>query len=658
MNTMTGKYMLYWLIVFLMRRTEEVSGQICSPANMVDGESYNCPDLTSAPGFVQFSSDKVENFASRQCEEGFNWVRWSAGLNSDFTLRTIYAQACCTLGSNIIDAGNIFSSNCGAAGILIGVQNYNAPRQTDVVPPNTDLNAYWGFIGYTVYVNAGVITGVSLFRTGTTIETFSAGVTNSNPITYLCAQGSTINGFSYLLTSNGNGIKSISAICKSTLCSSIQNRQGYECGCTAGSWYNFLLNTCVVCPVGAYSPTNFAVECTPCKIGGNYISSTGVTDTSMLTYTSNGGTSDSCSYNCNAGFGVSPGTGGTCTACVAGRYKSAVDKSECLLCNAGTYTSSSGSTRCTACPGNQYQPNPGSQWCYVCVWVSAAPGKYILDCTPTTESNSRDCPACSAGNILNPPCDQTSTTVPLCQACPPGTYQPNPILSGYGGPAYACQTCLSGFYSASSGAGGCLKCTRKLPSNAAWAPWTSPTSDACPIQCNAGYQLDPSGSVCTACPPGQYTPISSGVRTCVACTLSLSNGYWLRPVLFNSSWNGCPWDCNAGYYANFMTGNCIPCPAGTFTRTGVLRVSDSQAPNICLACSTCSRGATFESVPCTSLTDRQCGTCTNRCNTGFYYRPCTLTADSTCIACKSTCAAGQYMSGACTGTVCAHVLPI
>lgn len=507
---------------------------------------------------------------------------------------------------------------------------------------------YWGFNGYTVYINSGMITGITLLKVGSPSDTRdTAGQTTGVSATYMCAPGSLINGFSYL--PGTTNMKSISALCKSALCSSNHNQFALGCGCSAGTYSSISANTCLACPIGTFSAQNFMTVCTACTGGGVGGSSTRPADTSMVTYTSNGGTQDACSYNCNAGYGVSPGTDGTCLPCTPGYYKSAVDKSSCIQCGPGTYSSASASISCTACPGNQYQPNYASGSCFECFRGNPAPGKYILDCTPTTQANFAPCPACDAGNVLNPPCDPSSITVPVCQACPAGTHQSVAIGLGYAGTAYVCQACPAGTYSSSTGSASCLGCSKQPPANGNWAPWASPVSDACPFQCNAGYQMDASGNVCSACPLGKYTPVSAGTQTCVACTLSLVNGYWLRPVLFNVSWNGCPWDCNAGYYADFKTGNCIPCNAGYFARAGTQRADDTQAANVCLGCATCVAGYTYESTACTPLTDRECATCTAACNAGYYVRHCNLTADRTCIACKQTCGSGNYMVGVCTG---------
>ena len=84
-----------------------------------------------------------------------------------------------------------------------------------------------------------------------------------------------------------------------------------------------------------------------------------------------------CTYVCNAGWTgpdggiwqrleeeaeerrVWTGRGGTCTACVAGKYKSTLGTASCTDCGAGTYSAAVGasaSSACIACPSNSYSP--------------------------------------------------------------------------------------------------------------------------------------------------------------------------------------------------------------------------------------------------------------------------------------------------------------
>lgn len=599
---------------------------------MSDGGTFSCPtDLSTALGFK--SGNSVGDFKAAQCTGGWNWVVWQAGLNNDNTLRNVFIQFCCSFGQTYAAMIAPSSTVCQQTVLVMaGVQDYGPPKFSPLYPAASDT--FWGFTGYTAYLNAGSITGLTLYKTGfATDTTETVGVTTGVSVTYMCAQGSLLYGLWYI--TGGVGISSIAGVCKAKKCSTTANQYVAGCGCSAGTYYSAGANACVACPVGGYSKNDFATTCAACTVGG----------TTGVTYTSNGGTTDSCSYNCNAGYGFS---GAACVGCTPGYYKGAADKSVCVQCRPGTYADGTGTVACTGCPAGKYQPNYAGATCFDCIRVNPAQGYYTLDCTPTSTYGSSQCTTCAPGYILNPPCNPSSTTVPACQACPPGTHQSFSIPGGYAGTPYVCQQCPPGTYSASSGAAGCLGCSRQLPSNGNWAPWASPVSDACPFQCNAGYQKDGAGTGCVACQPGKYTPTAAGGQTCVACTLSLVNGYWLRPVLFNASWNGCPWDCNAGYYANVRYGNCIPCPAESFARVGLQRADDTQVANVCLGCSKCVQG-TYESVACTPLTNRECATCQIACSPGYFVRPCNMTADRTCVTCKTRCTSGQFMTGVCTG---------
>jgi hypothetical protein len=59
---------------------------------------------------------------------------------------------------------------------------------------------------------------------------------------------------------------------------------------------------------------------------------------------------------CNAGYTGSDG--GTCTACVAGKYKIGTGSGTCADCEAGKYSTTVGATSdmCQACPANSIAP--------------------------------------------------------------------------------------------------------------------------------------------------------------------------------------------------------------------------------------------------------------------------------------------------------------
>ena len=67
------------------------------------------------------------------------------------------------------------------------------------------------------------------------------------------------------------------------------------------------------------------------------------------------GSDSSSDYGCNAGYAGS--NGGTCTACVAGKYKTAPGSAACTDCPAGTFSpATTASIACSACPALSFAP--------------------------------------------------------------------------------------------------------------------------------------------------------------------------------------------------------------------------------------------------------------------------------------------------------------
>jgi hypothetical protein len=67
---------------------------------------------------------------------------------------------------------------------------------------------------------------------------------------------------------------------------------------------------------------------------------------------------------CNTGF-TGP-NGGTCTQCVAGKYKAVVGTFACTDCGAGKYMITKGASSCTDCDANTYSTTTGSNQEYTC----------------------------------------------------------------------------------------------------------------------------------------------------------------------------------------------------------------------------------------------------------------------------------------------------
>jgi hypothetical protein len=143
------------------------------------------------------------------------------------------------------------------------------------------------------------------------------------------------------------------------------------------------LNTCSACEAGKSSAAN-AQECTNCPAYST--SSAG----SLCT--------------CNAGY-TGP-DGGACTACVAGKYKSASGSAPCLLCDT-TGTSPVGSDSSSDCKCNAGYTGPDGGTCTACV-----AGKYKIS------TGAAACPNCPADTY------QSLTGQTGCEACPADTNSP------------------------------------------------------------------------------------------------------------------------------------------------------------------------------------------------------------------------------------------
>lgn len=513
----------------------------------------------------------------------------------------------------------------------------------------------FGFYSYTVYYDWTGIKGLGLAKTNGVSGVYGA-TTGLQSSAFACPYGYKISGFTF--QTRGAVLLMVMAVCTSQSC--IQNDPNtMYCGCPVGTYSSPAVTVCAACPVGTYGDVGFLTACKTCHGGAYHLNNALIYD--GVVYTSSGPTSDSCAFLCRPGYGFSQAghSPQECYPCDAGRFKSGSAAAECAYCSAGTYASGAGSLACAGCGASVYQTGAGGSACVSCAntQLDPPPGYYRVNCRDAQPPSATQCTGCAPGLYLSPPCAQNTFTPAACAPCPAGTYQQLYIPQGYAGAApITCKACLPGKYTDLPGAAACKDCSRVLPANASWGPWVGQaTSDACPVQCNWGFQMDAAQRACVACPLGKYTDAAAGGRTCIPCTFSLVNAYWLQAVGFNRSWNGCPWDCNSGYSASYATGACVPCPSGTFS--SYLRTTDRQLqPNACRACQACVLSSapglgTYETAPCTRTQDRQCAACSAGCATGYYVQPCTLTADRVCLPCKTTCAAGQYMRGACSGAV-------
>lgn len=142
--------------------------------------------------------------------------------------------------------------------------------------------------------------------------------------------------------------------------------------------------------------------------------------------------------------------GGSCTDCVAGKYKAASGSAACDLCSAGKFSAATGqstSATCQNCPAGQYSV-AGATVCTNCAANSYA--------SLTGSSTCSTCPALSS----SPP---GSSAVTQC-TCNAGSSGPaggpctiNDCVAGTTGPPGSCTACVAGTYKDTAGAQTCTK---------------------------------------------------------------------------------------------------------------------------------------------------------------------------------------------------------
>jgi len=328
--------------------------------------------------------------------------------------------------------------------------------------------------------------------------------------------------------------------------------------------------------------------------------------------------------NCTCNAGYTGNDGGTCTACVAGKYKGNEGSNECSDCEAGKYSTdpaANSSTVCIDCVAGKYSMD--STVCTDCPADSTSPSRSdaIEDCTCNAGYTGNDggtCTACDAGKY------KINAGSSICTACPPLSTSPS------GSTLESACICNAG---STEDSGSCVQCE-------AGKYKTSPGSDQC-TDCDAGKYSSTVGAttytVCQDCPEYTYRiqTGASAVGDCQSCPTHSSAPPGSDALencmcdVGHTGSNGGPCTaCEAGKYKS-TTGSddCIDCPSGSYS-------SDSAAtsPDDCLLCAV--GNYTVNNLPCVDCpkfsTTLQPGTSISDCicNAG-YYGP---SADN-CLAC-------------------------
>jgi len=440
--------------------------------------------------------------------------------------------------------------------------------------------------------------------------------------------------------------------------------------CDAGKYKNTTgTEVCTACPASSTSPSGSAFDtsctcnaghtgpnggpCTAC-VAGTYKTSAGSHPCSncvAYTYsTTIGATQEgqcvACPVNtistsgsdaladCLCIPGYTGPDGGTCTACVAGKYKTVSGSAACANCGAGKYSTSIGATleaTCLACPINSNSPS-GSASLSICTCNVGFTGPDGSSCTACvagkykTSSGSAACTDCVAGKY------STSTGATLeatCLACPSYSNSPSASASlsictcnvGFTGPdGGLCAACGAGKYKTLTGSAACTDCGAGKYSTS-----TGAISSAVCTDCGAGKYSTITGAIssaaCTDCGAGKYST-SIGAISSAACTDCGAGKY---STSIGAISNAVCIDCGAGKYSTSIgaisSAVCTDCGAGKYsTSTGAI----SSA-----ACIDC--GAGKYSTSTGAISNAVCIDCA----AGKYSTSTGATLETTCLACPS-----------------------
>ena len=317
-------------------------------------------------------------------------------------------------------------------------------------------------------------------------------------------------------------------------------------------------NTCHACSPGYFNSELNSTQCSPCGAGFFSTVNASLSEDNCLqcpadTFSESG--EKACTLcpdhsqslpgsavvrDCVCHPGYTGPDGGTCIACVPGKYKVASGNATCSSCLVGQYSEevSATSNVCQACPENSDAP--------------VASGRQT-DCT---------CNAGSSGVNNN-----------VCEKCAGGKYASDPAMT-------SCSNCTAGQYSTTVGAifiSTCQSCP-----NISNSPEASDEQTDC--SCNAGSS-GVSNKVCTLCVAGKYAN-ASGMTACTHC---LVDEYSTAVGAASNVCQECPLNSNAPTASNVRTncscnagfegphgGNCVSCALGMYKTT-----SGSEACETC-----------------------------------------------------------------------------
>ena len=351
-------------------------------------------------------------------------------------------------------------------------------------------------------------------------------------------------------------------------CTNVQYRTARTSDMFGSQWepllglYTSVLK-CISCPAFYTSGSWTAGRANSCKCSSGTCQSNCNTDSNEYSYCT-----DTTTDNCPPGRGL---VSGTCTNCVAGKYKSTVGVSTCTdcgntfelgtgpifsqsrdncVCEAGYGHKGLNFGSCQLCPTNSYSPkarydlavctcNAGYQTSYYGYDNTINCYNAPTSCPTGQYLSGSSCVQCAAGKY------KATTGTEECIACP-STY-------GYGSTSPADSTSFSA----------CV-CTHGAPGTGLFFIMDTTTSK-CLRKCEAGKYG--TADDCVYCPQNTYNPVadSTSVSACLSCPA-------LRETESSGTQylSGCM--CTAGYYAPNCpvnlpcdNPNCVPCEAGKYS---------------------------------------------------------------------------------------------
>jgi hypothetical protein len=306
--------------------------------------------------------------------------------------------------------------------------------------------------------------------------------------------------------------------------------------------------TCTACEAGTFKDATGPATCTNCAEDKYSTEGAAVSVATCLGCAANmqslPGSNEVIDCKCNKGYTGNDGT--TCTACIAGTYKTSVGSATCTNCAANKYSikEANPANDCDSCPSFAQSPEGSNELidCQCNAGYSGLDGGTCNACGSgkfKSSVGSAICSECTA-NHYQPLIAQTSATV--CNYCGENSLSPpgNSLqvdcncAPGYtGANGESCTACYMGKYKKFLGPDECTLCPNKTYSSRT-AQTSILTCDACPdfsqshmgstkrsdCHCLFGYYTENFGkenSECAACAKGTYND-KLNAEACSKCT--------------------------------------------------------------------------------------------------------------------------------------------